>query len=660
MTALRWGILGTGAIASAFVSELAGSGAHRVVAVASHDPARALAFAGDHDIPNALDDYAALVAHPEVDVVYVAGIHTDHARWTVRAARAGKHVLSEKPLGTDVAEVMTAIEAARRNGVVLREGYMYRSHPRMRALLTTIAAGDIGTVRHIDAAYSFRTSAVGGRLLDPERAGGGVLDVGGYPASAALSVLRVARGASVDPVIVEADGSRSDAGVDLWSTARLEFPGEASARLATGVGVAIPSRLTIHGSRGLIDVADPWRSRPGELDRFTVSVVGEDPREVETPGVAPYLAEADDMADAIAAGWDESTAAEMLALARVLTRWRGALNVVYPWETSGSTPERLSGEPLRRLDDRMRFGSLPGVDIPISRLLMGCDNQRDIRFAAAMFDDFVERGGNAFDTAYEYSGRLQEKLLGQWMTDRGMRSQVAVVGKGAHTPYCDPENLEKQLLATLEDLQTDYLDVYFMHRDNEQVPVGEFVDVLDRYHRAGAIRAFGGSNWSRERFEAANAYAQRTGKQGFTALSNHFGLAEAYDLPWAGCRHVTDEASKRWLTSEQIPLFPWASQARGFFARADPDQRSDAELVRCYYSDANFERLRRARLIADERGTTPTAVALAFVLHQPFPTFAIIGPRSTLETHSSFAALSIDLSPADVAWLDLRTDDRKA
>jgi aryl-alcohol dehydrogenase-like predicted oxidoreductase len=288
---------------------------------------------------------------------------------------------------------------------------------------------------------------------------------------------------------------------------------------------------------------------------------------------------------------------------------------------------------------------------------MGCDNQTDLTYAAVMFDDFYERGGNAFDTAYEYRGRLMEKLLGQWMTDRGIRDDLFVIGKGAHTPYCDPANLDSQLFETLDDLQTDHVDLYFMHRDNEQIPVGEFVDVLDEHYRAGRVKAFGGSNWSRERLEAANAYAAANGKQGFTALSNHFGLAQAYDLPWAGCRHVTDEASKQWLRDTQLPLFPWASQARGFFARADPADTSDAQLVRCYYSDDNFERLRRARELAEQRGVTATAVALAFVLHQEFPTFALIGPRTPTETRTSFEALAIDLSPAEVAWLDLRSAD---
>jgi aryl-alcohol dehydrogenase-like predicted oxidoreductase len=272
---------------------------------------------------------------------------------------------------------------------------------------------------------------------------------------------------------------------------------------------------------------------------------------------------------------------------------------------------------------------IPGVDRAISRLVMGCDNQRTQSHADAMFDDFVERGGNAFDTAYHYAGGLMERLLGQWIAGRGVREEVVVIGKGAHTPHCDPPSVTSQLVESLERLQTDRVDIYFLHRDNPEVPVGEFVDVLNEHVDAGRIGAFGGSNWTIARIEEANAYAAAHGKRGFAAVSNHFGLARALDVPWEGCEHVTGDADREWFERSGTALFPWSSQARGFFAgRAAPEDRSDPELVRCYYSDGNFERLARARTLGTELGVAPTAIALAYVLAQPFPTFALGGPRS--------------------------------
>jgi aryl-alcohol dehydrogenase-like predicted oxidoreductase len=286
---------------------------------------------------------------------------------------------------------------------------------------------------------------------------------------------------------------------------------------------------------------------------------------------------------------------------------------------------------------------------------MGCDNQQTLAHASAMFDHFFAAGGNTFDTGYIYGNGRQERLLGRWIGNRGVRDRVVIIVKGAHTPHCDPVSMSAQLTESLERLGTDHADLYLLHRDNPEIAVDEFVDALDAEVRAGRIRAFGGSNWSPTRIDAANAYAERTGRHRFSLLSNHFGLARAYDVPWAGCEHVTDDASRQWLEQRQIPLFPWSSQARGFFTgRAHPDDHSDPELVRCYYGDDNFERLRRAEKLAAELGVAPTAIALAYVLHQPFPTFPLFGPRTIAETVSSMAALRIELTADQVRWLDLR------
>jgi aryl-alcohol dehydrogenase-like predicted oxidoreductase len=301
----------------------------------------------------------------------------------------------------------------------------------------------------------------------------------------------------------------------------------------------------------------------------------------------------------------------------------------------------------------MKYGRLPGIDKPISRLVMGADNQSSIPQASVMFDDFFERGGTCFDTAYIYGGGVCERILGQWLKNRGVREQVVILDKGAHTPFCTPEHLTSQLYQSLERLQTDYVDLYMMHRDNPDVPVDEFIDVLNEHVRAGRIRAFGGSNWTIARIEAANAYAQSRGLQGFAAISNNFSLARMIEPVWAGCLTASDAESRAWFTKTQTPLFPWSSQARGFFTgRAHPDDHSDPELVRSWYSDDNFQRLERVNELAKQRGVLPINIALAYVLCQPFPTFPLIGPRTLAETRTSLPALDVELSPEEVRWLN--------
>jgi aryl-alcohol dehydrogenase-like predicted oxidoreductase len=409
--------------------------------------------------------------------------------------------------------------------------------------------------------------------------------------------------------------------------------------------------VTIHGSAGKIEIADPWTL--SAEPQVTVTVVGEEPQVRSYPGAFSYALEADGVARALDGEPIEMSLDDSLGNARVLDEWRAEIGLTFPFE-AGDIPT-VSGEPLRvAAAAPMRYGTLPGLDKPMSRLVMGCDNQPDLAHASAMFDHFFSLGGNAFDTAWIYGKGRYERLFGQWMANRGVREDVVVIVKGAHTPHCDPESVVSQLEESLERQESEYADIYMLHRDDPDIPVGEFVDVLDQQHRAGRIKVVGVSNWSRERFEEANAYARANGRQELAVLSNHFGLAEAYDVPWTGCRHVTDAASKRWLVEAQVPLLPWSSQARGFFARpARPEDRSDAELVRCYYSDDNFERLRRAQQLGAELGVPATAIALAFVLAQPFPTFALFGPRSIAETRSSMLGLGVELTAEQVAWLDL-------
>src|SRR5207247_9858106 len=170
-----------------------------------------------------------------------------------------------------------------------------------------------------------------------------------------------------------------------------------------------------------------------------------------------------------------------------------------------------------------------------------------------------------------------------------------------------------------------------------------------------------GSNWTLPRVDAANDYAKKNGKTRFAAVINNFSLARLVAAPWPGCISASDAESRAWLARTQIPVLAWSSQARGFFlpGKAAPDKTDDPELVRCWYSDDNFQRLARVNELAKKRNVLPINIALAYVLHQPFPTFALIGPRQLTETRTSCKGLEIELTPEEVAWLDLRTCNRR-
>ena len=306
----------------------------------------------------------------------------------------------------------------------------------------------------------------------------------------------------------------------------------------------------------------------------------------------------------------------------------------------------------------MNHSKIQHLEKAVSRLVMGVDNQTELEPASMVFDDFMARGGNCFDTAFVYGAGVCETVFGQWMEAGGVRDQVVLIGKGAHTPYCTPEGLSQQLQTSLERLRTDFVDIYMMHRDNTDIPVSEFVDVLNDHARAGRIKVFGGSNWSVARVQEANDYAQSKGLQGFSVVSNNFSLARMVDPPWTGCISASDAESRAWLTKNQITLLPWSSQARGFFVRGDERFLEDDELVRCWYAPDNFVRLERAKELALEKHCNPIQIALSYVLHQEFPTIPLIGPRNTSETASSFKALEIELTPLEVKWLNLESSTR--
>ena len=667
-TPFRWAVLGPGAIARRFASQLPDSAEGVLVAVGSSSPERARAFAEEFPLegPALVGDYEQVLASDEVDAVYVSTVHTGHARLAAAALEAGKHVLVEKPLTPNSGTTMALLDLAARSGKVLLEAYMYRFHPQTVRVLELVAEGAIGELVHVDASFAFDTGSRSGRLFDTATAGGGILDVGCYPLSLARFVAGAAVGRpSVEHASLTGRGTIGETGVDEWAVAELSFPGGATASLRTGVRLADPQSATITGSRGVIRLSDPWGL--GEEQVIELDVVGEEPRRLEIPRASAYALEADALVRAARAGGEvpELTAENSLGQARALDAWREELSLRFPFEADTADIPTLTGRPLQAgsvptgAGVPMAYGSIPGVDKQISRLVMGCDNQMNLAHASAMFDAFFEMGGTTFDTAYIYGGGYIEKLVGQWVRNRGVREDVVMITKGAHTPHCDPESITRQLEESLERQGTDYADLYMMHRDNTDIPVGEFVDVMDEHLRAGRIRAYGGSNWTPERVDEANAYAKANGRTGFTILSNHFGLAEALDGPWAGCVHATDPDSKAWLEERGIALLPWSSQARGFFTgRAHPEDRSDAELVRCYYSEENFERLARAEELGAERGVPATAIALAFVLHQQFPTFALFGPRSIGEMRSSTLGLGVELSAQEMAWLDLRSPSR--
>lgn len=312
----------------------------------------------------------------------------------------------------------------------------------------------------------------------------------------------------------------------------------------------------------------------------------------------------------------------------------------------------------------MQYGAIPGVSDRISRLVFG-----SLVFlapepspAAALLERFLAAGGTAIDTAHSYGKGAVEGALGAWLAATGRRAELQIITKGAHPEYdiprrVTPADITHDLTESLERLGVATVDLYLLHRDDPAVPVGPLIDCLNEHQAAGRIRAFGASNWTIPRLEEADAYAAAHGLRSFIASSPNLALAVPSEPMWPDCLSIAgDPAALDWYRRRGMPILAWSSQASGFFSgRFTPAAPDDPNMVRVYYRPDNWERLARGREVAERHGCTPTQVALAWVLHQPLPVFALIGPRTTDELDDCLGALEVALTPDEVAWLNLET-----
>ncbi|MCX7779462.1 MAG: aldo/keto reductase [Negativicutes bacterium] len=316
----------------------------------------------------------------------------------------------------------------------------------------------------------------------------------------------------------------------------------------------------------------------------------------------------------------------------------------------------------------MRYISLPGLELKCSQIVLGTSAFTPERKQAVfgILDAYREAGGNVLDTSRIYGAGKSEAVLAMWLQERHNRQEMIVINKGCHH-FVDeqgrhypekhrvkPEIITADLKESLERMNLDYFDIYLLHRDDQEVPVADLMDVLELHRREGRIKTYGVSNWSTARIAAANEYAAGKGYSGIVVNSPSLSLAVINEPRWEGCTYV-DRAYARWHEERQLALFSWASQASGFFTGLyTRDHCPNPDIARVYYNETNWERLERARSLAKQKGDAITAnhIALAYVLQQPFPTGAVIGPQTPGELIDSLTALDIDLSEQERIWLE--------
>jgi D-xylose 1-dehydrogenase (NADP+, D-xylono-1,5-lactone-forming) len=255
---LRWGILSTANI----TRKLLDSGHDQeFVAVGSRDLARANAFASEHGLARAHGSYEELLADPEVDAIYNPLPNALHVEWSIKALEAGKHVLCEKPMSRHPEDVERAFDVAEREGRVLEEAFMWRHHPQLARARELIAAGDVGELRVVRAAFAFNAGNPDDIRLQADLEGGGLMDVGCYCVSGCRAL------ASAEPVRGYAEYvPGGNGGVDVALSATLRFPGDVLAHFDCGLSYLGGGQLEAVGSQGSVFLADPWHGREAILE----------------------------------------------------------------------------------------------------------------------------------------------------------------------------------------------------------------------------------------------------------------------------------------------------------------------------------------------------------------------------------------------------------
>ena len=322
----------------------------------------------------------------------------------------------------------------------------------------------------------------------------------------------------------------------------------------------------------------------------------------------------------------------------------------------------------------MQYGNVPGIDKPVSRIVQGTTmvSSKDLDNSFALLDAVFERGCNTFDTAHVYGGGDNERTVGRWVRERGLRSRVVIIGKGAHhnadRRRVTPFDIAADIHDSLARFGFEYIDLYILHRDDPSQPVGPIVEALNEHLSAGRIKAFGGSNWTHRRLAEANAYAESHGLKPFVASSPNFSLADQVAEPWPECVTISgprNADARAWYAKAQLPVFSWSSLASGFFSgRITRDNAAqftsgvDKIAVDCNASEENWQRLDRVTQLAHDKDATPAQIAVAWVLHSEMNLFPLLGPRTIEEFDQNAAAMDIALTDSEAAWLDLQRDSR--
>ncbi|WP_211745818.1 Gfo/Idh/MocA family oxidoreductase [Paenibacillus sp. Marseille-Q4541] len=297
---IRWGILSTAKIGrTAVIPAIQQSERGQVIAIASRDESRAAEVAAELNIPKAYGSYDALLADEEIDAVYIPMPNHLHMEWTIRAARAGKHVLCEKPAALNEKQVSQMIEVCREENVVFAEAFMYRYHPKHRRVKEIIESGEIGEVRAIHANFTYNNCEDKDNVRFQKNMGGGSLyDVGVYPISAARMFLET----EPEAVTVHALFSPEHDDVDMMASGLIEFPNKVALTFDCGMWACARAEFEILGTKGRIELPKVFGWENSDIPPQIIIHTDHVTREERVSVSNSFVLQAEAIADAILDG----------------------------------------------------------------------------------------------------------------------------------------------------------------------------------------------------------------------------------------------------------------------------------------------------------------------------------------------------------------------
>ena len=273
------------------------------------------------------------------------------------------------------------------------------------------------------------------------------------------------------------------------------------------------------------------------------------------------------------------------------------------------------------------------------RLVLGSGKLRDDAVTPRLLERFHDEGGRALDLANVYGDGESERAVGRWLA--ASEVDLTLYVKGCAPPHCTPKLVGAEVDRARFELGIDMLDVFMLHRDDPTVPIVAFAEALLRQVDSGSIRSFGVSNWSLDRLQALRAQLGSEMRH-LVAFSNHFSLAAMVTPAWPGCLAM-DKSDIATLVRSGVSPIAWASLATGYFAGRD---------CRGWTNEENARRRERAKQLAEKKAATPTAVALAYVLEQPYEVLSVFGTRSEAHLAELLAATALKLTPEELGWLE--------